>query len=391
MNRTPRTSIERQLRSLRAPDEHGAEERARAVVRSVYAERPAPRRQRPLRRFALAPAALLITAALALSPAGAAVHRWIDHTLGAPHASPALFSLPAPGQVLVSGPGGAWTIAADGAKRRLGPWQQASWSPRGIYIAVAAGNELAAVDTRGTPSWTIARPDVSFPRWFGPNGYRIAYLSGTTLRVIAGDGTGDRQLVRQVAPIAPAWRPAHEYQLAYVTSAGAVVVRDADTQQIHWAKRLSSRPQLLAWSANGARLLVLTRDAALLFDGAGRPTARITITPGTQPLDAALSPDNQTLALLSNADVTLTGLPPHAQPTRRIFTGQGLRQLAWSPDSHWLLVSWPAADQWIFIHTTGRPRIAASSRIAKQFSPAGTAHQLVHLDGWCCTSAPPAG
>jgi hypothetical protein len=209
--------------------------------------------------------------------------------------------------------------------------------------------------------------------------------------VIAGDGTGDRQLVRQVAPIAPAWRPAHEYQLAYVTSAGAVVVRDADTQQIHWAKRLSSRPQLLAWSANGARLLVLTRDAALLFDGAGRPTARITITPGTQPLDAALSPDNQTLALLSNADVTLTGLPPHAQPTRRIFTGQGLRQLAWSPDSHWLLVSWPAADQWIFIHTTGRPRIAASSRIAKQFSPAGTAHQLVHLDGWCCTSAPPAG
>jgi hypothetical protein len=388
MSRNPRTSIERQLQSLRAPDEDGAEERARAVIRSVYAERPAPHPQRRVRRFALAPAALVITAVLALTPAGAAVHRWIDHTLGEPHASPALFSLPAPGQLLVSGPGGAWTIAADGAKRRLGPWQQASWSPHGIYIAVAAGNELAAVDTRGTPRWTIARAGVSFPRWFWPNGYRIAYLSRATLRVIAGDGTGDRQLASQVATIAPAWRPGHQYQLAYVSAAGAVVVQDADTQHTHWTKHLSSRPQLLAWSADGASLLVLTRNAALLFDGTGRPTAHITITTGAQPLDAALSPDGQTLALLSNGDVTLTDLRPHARSTSRIFTGQGLRQLAWSPDSHWLVVSWPAADQWIFIHTTGRPRLAASSRIAKQFSPAGTPLGLLRLDGWCCNAAP---
>jgi hypothetical protein len=179
--------------------------------------------------------------------------------------------------------------------------------------------------------------------------------------VIAGDGTGDRQLASQVATIAPAWRPGHQYQLDYVSAAGAVVVQDADTQHTHWTKHLSSRPQLLAWSADGASLLVLTRNAALLFDGTGRPTAHITITTGAQPLDAALSPDG---------------------------TGQGLRQLAWSPDSHWLVVSWPAADQWIFIHTTGRPRLAASSRIAKQFSPAGTPLGLLRLDGWCCNAAP---
>lgn len=391
MRRRPRTSAERRLQSLRAPDEHGAEERAWAVVRSVYAERPAVRPQRGLWRFAVAPAALLIVGVLALTPAGAAVHRWIDRTLGVPHASTSLFSLPARGQLLVSGPEGAWTIAANGAKRRLGAWHQASWSPHGSYIAVAAGNELAAVDPHGIPRWTIARPGVSSPRWFGPNGYRIAYLSNTSLRMIAGDGTGDRQLIGHIAPIPPAWRPGHEYQLAYVSATGAVVVRDADTGRAQWTRRLPSAPQLLAWSADGGRLLVLTRRAAVVFDGAGRPVARVALTLNAPAPDAAISPDGQTLALLSNGDVTLTDLPPHQQTSRRIFAGQGLRQLAWSPDGHWLLVSWPAANQWIFIHTTGRPRIVASSRIAAQFSPNSNARSFPQLDGWCCTSSGPTG
>ena len=80
--------------------------------------------------------------------AGATVGRFITHALGVRHAAPALSSLPSSGRILISGPGGTWTAAADGSTRRLGSWPQASWSPRGLYVAVAAGGRLAAVDPK---------------------------------------------------------------------------------------------------------------------------------------------------------------------------------------------------------------------------------------------------
>ncbi len=374
------------LRTARAPDEAETERRAWQLVRSAYAEHPAATRSRPRIRFALVPLVALLAAALALTPAGATVHRWIEQTLGVRHARTALFSLPAPGRILVSGPGGVWTVAADGAKRRLGPWRQATWSPHGEYVAVAGGGELTTVDPRGTTRWAIARPRVRFPQWFSPNGFRIAYLSGATLRVIAGDSTGDRLLVRAVAPVAPAWRPGYEYQLAYVLADGTVAVRDADTGMLEFSVPEASRPRLLSWSADGQRLLVLTHDAATVLGADGRALLRLTFAPGRAPLDATLSPDGRSLALVGARELTVTDLPPHSGTTRQIFSGAGLRQVAWSPDGHWLLVSWPAADQWIFIHAAGAPRIIAVSRIAQQFTPAGSPPAFPQLDGWCCTS-----
>ncbi len=381
----------RELRGLRAPQEHEAEDRAWAVVRSAYLERsPRPRRRTPW-RFALAPAALVIGGVLALTPAGAAVHRWIDRSLGVPHASPALASLPAPGKLLVSGPAGAWTVAGNGIKRHLGPWGQASWSPHAIYVAAAQRGELAALDTRGNVRWALARPDVSFPRWFAPSGYRVAYLSGATLRIVAGDGTADRALAAHVSRIAPAWRPAHAYQLAYASPGSAIVVREADTGVVRWSRQLSSAARVLAWSADGGRLLVLTRRQALVFDGNGQRVARVALTPARGVIDAALSPRGHSLALLTRGDLSVMTLPPSSPMSRRIFSGNGLRQLAWSPDGQWLLVSWPAANQWIFVRTVGPPRLAAISRIAEQFSPGSPSHPFPRLDGWCCTNVGGAG
>ena len=236
------SQVKKRLREFRAPDEIGAESRAWDVVRSAYLERePVVARRRPRWRLAAAPAAAVVIAALVLSPAGASVGRLITRALGERHAAPALFSLPSPGRILVSGPGGTWTAAADGSTRRLGPWSQASWSPHGLFVAVASGDRLAAVDPQGTIRWALARPAVSDPRWYSPSGYRVAYLSAGTLRVVAGDGTGDRLLATGVAQVAPAWRPAAAdgpYELAYVTASGRVVVRDGDN-----GARRSGRPR----------------------------------------------------------------------------------------------------------------------------------------------------
>ena len=122
---------ERALKRLlaAAPADREAEERAWEVVRSSYAERqPAPRPA--CLRPALVLAALAVAvAAAALSPPGRAVVNAVRRTIGIQHAAPALFRLPAPGRLLVSGRGGTWVVAADGSKRRLGDYADAAWSP----------------------------------------------------------------------------------------------------------------------------------------------------------------------------------------------------------------------------------------------------------------------
>lgn len=375
------------LAQLRAPGEEAAQERAWGTVRAAYLQRePAPRR-RSRWRFAPVPAVAAVATAVALSPAGAAVHRWIDHTLGVRHAHPGVFSLPAPGRLLVSGATGAWTVSADGVKRRIGPWPQASWSPSGLYVLLAGRDQLVAADPHGVQHWSISRPAIRFPRWYGPDGYRVAYLSGRALRVIAGDGTGDHELAGNVSAIAPAWRWGHRYELAYVDARGRVVVREADSGLVLWSRRVAD-PRLLSWAGDGTRLLVVTTRGALVLDAAGRRLTRFT-TPA-RVLDAALSPDGASLAVLSGSEVTLTSVPPRAQRPRRLDLGsEGLRQMTFSPDGHWLLVTLPSANQWVFIRTSGRLAITADSRIAEQFG--GRPPSFPHLDGWCCTASGGSG
>jgi hypothetical protein len=386
-------SAKRTLSRVRAPDERAAEERAWAVVRSAYQERvPSPRRS-SYRRPALAVAAVAVLAGVALSPAGATVGRLITRTLGVQHAAPALFSLPAPGRLLVSGTAGTWTVAADGATRRLGPWPQASWSPHGLYAAVASGDQLAAVNPHGTPQWTLARPAVSDPRWYPPTGYRVAYLSGHDLRVVAGDGSGDHLLAARVAKIAPAWRPAHPYQLAYLTGHGRIVVRDADTGQTLWSVRANAAIAQLAWSADGRRLLALSPTEVRVYAASGAVSSSLALTRGAPAIDGAISPDGDTLALVlggSGSEIELLNLNLPHPATRRVLAGAGLGQVDWAPGGDWLLVTWPAADQWVFVRVIGAPRIAAVSRIAHQFS-AGTSDHFPQLDGWCCTAQGAAG
>ena len=380
-------SAKRALREFRAPDEIEAQDRAWTVVRHAL---PATvhKRRWPRWRATLALAVCLLAALLALSPAGASVRHWISHALGEPHAAPALFSLPSPGRVLVSGSGGAWIVSADGSARRLGSWRQASWSPHGLFAAVARRDELAAVDPHGTPRWTLSRPRVRDPSWYPPTGYRVAYLSGAQLRVVAGDGTDDRLLANKVAPVAPAWRPDHAYQIAYVTRRGSLLVRDSDTHRQIWHAHTIG-VKTLGWSPTGDRLLALGRKHATVYGPHGQILTTITAPAQSPILDASLSPDGTQLALVEGGrsdDVTVTRLVSHDRAVRPVLSGAGLRQLAWSPDGRWLLVSWPAADQWVFVRVAGSPRIVAASHIARQFTTPGTTQAFPQIDGWCCTA-----
>jgi hypothetical protein len=379
-------SAKRILRQASAPEELAAGERAWAVVRAAYQTREPvtqPQRRGPV---AVGLAVALTIGAVALSPAGATVGRLISHALGIQHASPALSSLPASGRLLLSDRAGTWTVAADGSARRLGSWPQASWSPHGRYLAIANGDQLAAIDPRGITQWTLTRPAVSDPRWFSPSGYRIAYLSAGQLRVVAGDGTGDHRVAPAVASVAPAWRPDHPYQLAYLTRRGTLVVRDGDSGQILWSSARARDATRLEWSGDGRDLLALSPTAARVFNARGELASSIAFGAGEFAIDGALSPGGSLLALVlgGRTDEVVLARPsaPRSSP-RRVLVGAGLRQVLWSPDGHWLLISWPAADQLVFRRITGGSRTAAVSHIAQQFGRSG---EFPELEGWCCTT-----
>jgi len=381
-------NAKRALIRVRAPEEQGSEERGWSVVRSAYRERTVVARRRNRWRVALIPALVALLAAVALSPAGATVGSLIRQALGVPNAARALFSLPAPGRLLLSAPGGTWSVSADGSTRRVGGFAEASWSPHGLYIAAAKGDHLAVLDPHGVLRWTLPRPAVTDPSWFSPSGYRIAYLSGRQLRVVAGDGTADRLVASNVAPVAPAWRPNHPYQLAYIDRGGALVVRDIGAQRPIWTMHVGG-VRALDWSAAGGRLLLVTGMRALVYDGSGRLLARFSAGRGALLLDGSLSPDGRTLALVRSGSAPGVALAVLDQPRpalRPVLSGEGLRQVVWAPDGRWLLVTWPAADQWVFIHIAGTPRIAAVSRIAQQFASSPAGRGFPTLEGWCCTA-----
>jgi hypothetical protein len=318
-----------------APGEHEAGERAWAIVRAAYAGREPvtwPRRHaRPL----LAAAVVGAVVAAALSPPGRSVVHSLRKAVGVKEAEPALFSLPTRGQLLVTSRDGLWLVRADGSKRKLGRYRDATFSPHGLFVAATRANQLVAVDPKGDVRWTLARPAPRFPAWAGTRtDTRIAYISGRRLRIVAGDGTGDHA-VGQAALVPPVWRPGPRRVLAYSDGRSAIVY-DADSGSV--LRRIEPAPTKLAWSRDGR---LLRRD---------EPRVRMR---------------NGQSEALADGQV--------------VFRGTGVfGQAQWSPDRRWLLVTWPTADQWVFVRTQGRRRIVGVSRISAQFSGSS------RVAGWCC-------
>jgi hypothetical protein len=362
---------ERRLKRIldSTPADREAEDRAWQVVRAAYAERePVPRRV-PRLALALAVAAIAVTAAV-VSPQGRAVVDAVRRTIGVEHAAPALFRLPADGRLLVSGEGGAWIVDADGSKRRLGDYAHASWSPHALFVIASGANELAALEPAGDVHWSLARPGVAHVSWGGSRtDTRIAYLSDGRLRIVGGNGTGDRALPLRVGDVPPVWRPGNVRQLALVGPRGNVVLYDVDRSSAVWTSAAYPRPRALAWMDDGTELALATATHLVLLrpaDGQARsfPIAGI----------RALAFSSGRLALLRGNSVAL--FDGGATP-RQLFAAPARPSgLAWSPDGRWLATTLPAADQWVFVQARGGRRVLAVSRIRSQLGGA------VSLDGW---------
>jgi hypothetical protein len=399
----PDRLLARELSELRAPDEGEASLRAWEVTAAAFdALAPVPRRarRRSSRGAGLALAALCCVTGLAISPAGATIVRWVGHgfsTPGVEHARPALVSVPAPGKLLVFSRDGAWVVRQDGSKRLLGPYRDAAWSPHGLFVAAVRGDDLMAIDPLGHVRWTVTSlPRPELPSWSPGNGFRVAYLSGGSLRVVAGDGTGDRLLARNAYPVRPAWRSGHPYQLAYVTGGGRIRTVDADGGRTIWnAPARAYAPSSLQWTAGGARLVVASARGLALLDGrTGASLKSLDPRGRARFVDAQLSPDGRTIALArydpaaGRSEVILLAVREHGWHERAVFAGSGrFSALRWSPDGRRLLVTWRDADQWVFLPVERVRGIVAARGIGRAFEPdrRGSA-TFPRVGGWCCAS-----
>jgi dipeptidyl aminopeptidase/acylaminoacyl peptidase len=269
----------------------------------------------------------------------------------------------------------------------------------GRFVAVTRENALLAVEPGGRVHWSLSRARVSRPRW-APSGFRVAYLSGPTVHVVAGDGTGDREIGPGVAA---EWRPdpnggvgvvagqkvyAGQNVLAVAAPGGRVRALDVDAQQTMWTgPRVPGRIQTMSWSNDSGRLLVATARALVVLDRVGRVARRVATPPGTVITGAAFAPNGDGIAVVRRRGTVSELALVEGRHERLLFAGAGqLGGVTWSPDGRWLLVAWPSADQFLFVRTSGPPTVEAAQGVAGEFDPRAVgAAGDPRPAGWCCS------
>lgn len=107
---------------------------------------------------------------------------------------------------------------------------------------------------------------------------------------------------------------------------------------------------------------------------------------GAELLEGAFAPGSHRFAvalhLPTHSEVRTIDID-HPGGARLLFAGPGVfGDVVWSPDAKWLLVAWPTADQWLFLHGA---RVHAVANIKQQFPRADHLRPTLRLaDRWCC-------
>ena len=196
------------------------------------------------------------------SPPGRAVVDSVRKAIGIESAEQALFSLPAPGRLLVvsdsgrgrsarTAPRDAWATTA----KRPAPRSAASSALRAERARRARAGRRSPVEA--------PRPDVRAPRWGGTaTDTRIAYLSGGLIRVVAGDSTGDRALMRRARRRG---FPARSACSPWRVRAGSRSSTPSGDKP--GGRRVAA--DSLVWSADGTRLLALRGGRYTVLSPAG--------------------------------------------------------------------------------------------------------------------------
>jgi WD40 repeat protein len=383
------------LRNSELEGEIAAHERTLDTVRRAYAERPLTSGRRPWLAGLITAIALIAAAIVGLTPAGAEFRQWVTDTIDpqSTNPRPALTRLPGGGRLVAQSRAGTSVVESDGSSRFLGNFSAASLSPHGLYLGTAAGRTLAAIEPSGDLHWSLpAAHHVRFPVWSQRLGFRIAYLSGNELRVVAGDGTNDG-LLSLASPVAPAWRGRSDRVLAFVDQAGTIRVVDVDRAQTLRQFEAPEKVRGLAWSRDGSRLLAFSADQVRVTNARGALITRFHVQPGSRIEAAGFLGTSDEIALVQARDsgvsvsssVSILGAAEGVGRPRLIFRTPGrLTGLTSSPDGGWVVVGWRDAGQWLFLEPSPGGAVHAVENVAQQLAPRSQRPPFPAPTAWCC-------
>ena len=158
-----------------------------------------------------------------------------------------------------------------------------------------------------------------------------------------------------------------------------VRVLDADTGSLLWqAARPAGRATAVEWSSDGRRVLVLSAHHLRVYDARGDIVDQEDPSEGWPDVAARFRPGSHEVAVVRVHGSQSTA---YMLSGRTLFNGTGVfRELAWSPDGRWLLVTWSTADQWVFVRMNGGRRIRAVANVSEQFRSS----TFPKVEGWCC-------
>src|SRR2546421_9938063 len=135
------------------------------------------------------------------------------------------------GVAVVAG-GKLWLATRGGLRIEGMPVSAAELSPRALYAVVGIGSSLVALAPGNRHPWVQKTNGRVLAASWSPDGLKIAYVvarrGGYELRMIEGDGSPDRLLVRGVGSAKPSWRP-DSLVVAYVDAEGRAAVYDLGT------------------------------------------------------------------------------------------------------------------------------------------------------------------
>ena len=381
------------------PDEHVAEERTWDVVRAAFVARdPVPgRRRRPPWKTLAVLAVIGGIVAVVVTPAWDRVTEqlrdWLDEepatAQAAPDPAPALGPVPGGGRLLATASGRVSIVDPDGSLRDVGAYDGAAWAPDGAVIAVWRDDRIDGLDAAllGDVRWSIPSDGTTGVSW-SADGEALAFVQDGSLHTVAADGTGDRELVPDVAAAVPAWHPDDPEVIAYADSDGRVVVADAGTAKRLWRTSRAPVPSFLEWATDGLHVLAAAPQRLALFRVRQGPVAVLAIPRETGSVTSAtIRPGGLAVAFAvraKGAAQTTISLLERGSPRVLLSVPGRVGKLVWSPDGRWLAVSWPRGNQWLYVPGEGRGPVRVEGQVAGTFPGDDSAGASPAVVEWCC-------
>jgi hypothetical protein len=194
------------------------------------------------------------------------------------------------GVAVVAG-GKLWLATRSGLRIEGMPVSAAELSPRALYAVVGIGSSLVTLAPGNRRPWVHQTEGRVVSAAWSPDGLKIAYVvarrGADELRLIEGDGSPDRLLVRRVRPVRPSWR-ADSLAVAYVDAHGRAAVFDLSSalRRTFDTRRCGGAARDVAYDRQAPVLAVVSAQGIAVVRRWNRPPSCATLDVSSSPFAA---------------------------------------------------------------------------------------------------------